>query len=62
MDNKGSEIQDNRNMIKRVIGVLLLDECPKCNKYAFTPASYGYEGHCSICDYKTPLLNARDEQ
>ncbi|HEY5716397.1 MAG TPA: hypothetical protein VIS54_08265 [Psychromonas sp.] len=62
MENKRPEIQDERNLVERVIGVLLLDECPKCNKYAYTPASYGYEGHCSACDYKTPLLIAEDEE
>ena len=62
MDSKRPEPQDERNLVERVIGVLLLDLCPKCNKYAFTPASYGYEGHCSACDYKTPLLMVEEEE
>lgn len=62
MENNRPDSEDDRNFVERVIGVLLLDECPKCNKYAFTPASYGYEGHCAACDYKTPLLLVEDEE
>ncbi|MGB5445580.1 MAG: hypothetical protein WBM99_08745 [Psychromonas sp.] len=62
MENKESEMHDDRKLVERVIGVLLLDECPKCHKYAFTPASYGYEGHCAACDYKTPILMIEDEE
>ena len=56
MSSKKSEIQDKRNLVQRVIGVLLLEKCPKCSKYAFSAASYGSEGHCSVCGHITPSL------
>jgi hypothetical protein len=62
MNSKRSEIQDDRNLVQRVIGVLLLDECPNCKKYAFSAASYGYEGHCSACSYTTPMYTSKDEE
>ena len=62
MNSKRPEIQDIRNLFQRVIGVLLLEKCPKCNKYAYSPANYGYEGSCSACDYTTPILIPEDEK
>ena len=62
MYNKSREIQDNRNLVQRAIGVLLLDECPKCNRYAFSASSYGNEGSCSACGYTTPILTLEDEE
>lgn len=62
MNSKSPKIQDDRNLVQRVMGVLLLDKCPKCSKYAFAAASYGYEGHCSACGHKTPLLILKDEE
>ena len=56
MNSKKLEIQDKRNLMQRVIGVLFLDKCAKCNKYAFAAASYGDEGHCSVCGHTTPSL------
>ena len=62
MNNKGHEIQDNRNLVQRAIGVLLLDECPKCNRYAFTAPSYDDGGSCSACGYTTPMLYLDDDE
>ena len=62
MDNKDHEIQDNRNIVQRAIGVLLYDECPKCSRYAFSAPSYGDEGSCSACGYTTPILTLEDEE
>ena len=62
MYNKSREIQDNRNLVQRAIGVLLLDECPKCNRYAFRAPSYGDAGSCSACGYITPILTLEDEE
>ena len=61
MNSKKSEIQDRRNLFQRMIGVLFLEKCPKCNKYAFSAAKYGGEGHCSVCDYVTPPLIPGEE-
>ncbi len=59
MSSKKSEIQDKRNLFQRVIGVLFLEKCPICNKYAFSAASYGNKGHCSVCGYITPSLTPK---
>jgi hypothetical protein len=61
MNSKKSAIQDKRNFFQRVIGVLLLDKCPICNKYAFSAANYGEGGHCSVCGHVTPKLTPGDE-
>jgi len=62
MVNKRSEIEDERNLAQRIVGILLLDPCPECHKYSFTSASYGNGGHCSTCGYTTPLLIPQDEE
>lgn len=61
MNNNGHEIHDNRNFFQRAVGVLFLDECPKCNRYAFSASSYGYQGSCSVCVYTTPILNLKNK-
>ena len=61
MNSKKSEIQDKRNLVQRIIGVLFLEKCSECNKYAFSAASYGDGGHCSVCGYTTPPLRPGEE-
>ncbi len=55
------EREDKRNLLQRVIGALLLEKCPKCNKYAFSAANYGNEGHCSVCGHTTPSLKLKNK-
>ncbi|WP_354625166.1 hypothetical protein [Psychromonas sp. MME2] len=61
-DLKSVNIQDTRPFFQRILGYFLLDECPKCHYMAYAPPSYGYQGHCKVCDYSEPIVPIKDRR